>query len=282
MARRPRAPSGLVRASARQLPRNLFRYAALFAAPLAFGHIVVRFILGDPVIPFDATDSLKALVLSSEWLNSVPTFNFALWYLPLFAISSAVFILLQFVRWVPAQVALAVLLAVSAIPLQHWLPGRPPLSINVLPVALAFMICGRLLAERLEARPLTALWAVPLAAVSVFGSAAFPGNVANIGTIAYYPVAIAGILVVHTASRVLAGSQLITTIGRHSLLVYGLHGLIAYTYPRVSARLPGSTLTEGLLGYLVNAAYVAAGSLVAALAVAWLGGRLRRLLRRAH
>ena len=49
----------------------------LFAISLFYGHVIVRYVFGQYVIPFEWRPTLKALLFSSEWLNTVPTFNFA-------------------------------------------------------------------------------------------------------------------------------------------------------------------------------------------------------------
>lgn len=70
-------------------------YVVLFSISLFFGHFIMRFVFGQYVIPFELRPTVKALLFSSEWLTTVPTYNFALWFLPLFLVVSVAFSLLQ-------------------------------------------------------------------------------------------------------------------------------------------------------------------------------------------
>lgn len=110
----------------------LVPYGVLFTVSLIYGHIVVRYVFNQPVAAFDLRQTVKALVYASDWLNTVPAFNFALWFLPIFFIASALFPLMQKITSLWLYIPTVLIVAASAIPLQQWLPGRHQLPL-VLP-----------------------------------------------------------------------------------------------------------------------------------------------------
>ena len=130
----------------KKIKQILIPYAAFFLISLFYGHVIVRLIFNQYVVPFDFSETFNAFFLSSEWLNRIPTFNFALWFLPLFFLFQLTLGLVC--RFLDSTIALIFVLA-SALCASFWiqniLPGRPPLSINALAPALAFGVIGVLI-----------------------------------------------------------------------------------------------------------------------------------------
>jgi fucose 4-O-acetylase-like acetyltransferase len=208
------------------------------------------------VIPFELVPTLKALFASSQWLNHVPTFNFALWFLPIFFIASVAFHLVQKVRNIYAYLAVVVALALVSIPIQDLVPGRPILTINVLPVALVFMASGYLMKRFIPVARMTYFLAIPIFVFSLWVAFAYPGNIAGIGTYWYFPGAIASVMLYLRLSIDIRSSSILEFIGRNSLIIFGIHGLVASTYPFTHIQDALSPQWNGLMLYLVNAAYV--------------------------
>jgi len=237
-------------------------YLVLFTISMLFGHLVMRFVFRQYVIPFELVPTLKAMVFSSEWLNYVPSFNFALWFLPIFFVASVAFQLLQKVRNIWVYLSVVVALAAVSIPFQELVPGRPVIAINVLPVALVFMALGYLIKRYIPVARITFFIALPVLAVSLLLAFYFPGNVAAIGSYWYFPGAIASILLYMKLAQDLSSSNFLAFIGKNSLIVFGIHGLVAATYPFARIHSTFYTGWDGFMLYLISAAYVILGSVV--------------------
>lgn len=271
---------GFLQITARKFRQIYVPYIVLFVISLLYGHLVVRYLYGEYVIPFGFRATAKAFLFASDWLNSVPTFNFALWFLPIFFISTVAFQLMQKARnrlvvYIPLLVAL---MLVSPL-VQQVIPGRPPLTINVLPVALAFMGCGHLIRRWLDVRHIPVIALVPLFAFTLVISYCFGGNVESIGTILYFPSALASFVVYLRIAMDLESSRFLGYVGRNSLIIFGIHGLVANTYTHT--RIPEAFGNwNGLMTYLINVAYVVLVSVFLVksyrLAKAFLLGRLGR------
>lgn len=231
-------------------------YIVFFLISLAYGHLVMRFVFGQPVAPFDPVQSLKALLASSEWLNTVPTYNFALWFLPVFFVASVLFHLLQKVRNIFAYLGVVIALAAVSIPIQDLLPGRPVIAINVVPVALVFMASGYLIRRFIPIAKMSYFMAIPVFVFSLWAAYMFPGNIARIGSYWYFAGAIASIALYLRLSIDIRSSSFLQYVGRNSLIVFGIHGLVASTYPFTHIQDALAPQWNGLLLYLVNAAYV--------------------------
>lgn len=243
-------------------------YLVLFGVSLLFGHIVMRYLFRQYVIPFEFIPTVRALAFSSEWLNSVPTFNFALWFLPIFFIATLAFQLLQKVRNVPAYLLIVLALLALSIPFQQLLPGRPILNINVLPVAVAFMACGFLLRKYVDVRRIQFPLLVLMFVFTLLASYVYPGNVSGIGTYWYFPSALASFVLYLRLAQQFESSWLLGYIGRNSLIIFGIHGLAAASYP--FSRIPTLFAKwDGLMMYLINLSYVVLGSVVAVMLYRW-------------
>lgn len=259
----------LVVKKARQI---LLPYAVLFAISLLYGHIIVRYAFGQAVAPFDLRQTAKAFLLSSEWLNTVPTFNFALWFLPIFFVASALFPLIQKIKQMVVYVPVVVLVMASAIPIQYWLPGRPPLAINVLPVAIGFMGAGFLVRRWLDVRRVGLPVATALFALTLVIAYNFPGNVAAIGTLWYFPSAVASFILYLRIAQDVESSRLLAYIGANSLVIFGVHGLVANTYGYTP--IPSYFADwNGLITYVINVVYVVIVSVAIVFAYRWVKAR---------
>ena len=196
-------------------------------------------------------------MLSSEWLNTVPTFNFALWFLPIFFIAALVFPLLQLLRGNRVMYVGAVLaLALLSLPFQALLPGRPVLAINVLPVALVLMACGYLLRTCAFGLRLRVWMVIALLAFSLTVAFVIPGNIADIRSYLYFPSALASFIVYLALARFLEGNRFLEYVGRNSLLLFGIQGLVAHTYTHTGIPELLSTGWDGLMLYAANLVYV--------------------------
>jgi fucose 4-O-acetylase-like acetyltransferase len=219
--------------------------------------VLLRYVFGEYVIPFDLTDTLTPLILSSDWLNSVPTFNFALWFLPIYFITVTLFWVLMRIKSIWLFLTFVTLIAVVSIPIQELIPGRPPLSINVLPVALVMMSLGWIWRNKLKnvrLHPLAAALLLPSSLCTFFlmGS----GNIAGAGSYWFYPTSLLAILLVNQISHDFSNSNLLQYLGTNSLPIFGIHSLVANAYrftifpDFVTANWPG------LLAWLINLLFV--------------------------
>ncbi|MET0734038.1 MAG: acyltransferase family protein [Microbacterium sp.] len=254
---KPRPGVSVWRITARRFQQIYVPYVVLFTVSLLWGHIVVRRVFDQYVIPFELVPTLKALVFSSEWLNTVPTFNFALWFLPIFFLTSVAFEFFQFLRGraILYIAAVVVVLALS-LPFQWLVPGRPILNINVLPVGLVLMAAGYLIRKHLRIPPspiplVIVLWIVSLG-VAIF----IPGNISDIRSYLYYPSAIASFLLYLGLARRIEGSAFLGYVGRNSLLLFGLQGLVASTWPFTGIPALLEPYWDGLMLYAANLVYV--------------------------
>ena len=234
----------------------LVPYAVFFVISLIYGRVIVKYVFHEYVIPFNSVDTIKALIFGSQWLNSVPTFNFALWFLPIFFISNCCFFFLQLIKSKKLFTLLFVCLIIISVPLQTFIPGRPIFSINVLPVSLVIMAAGYVWSRWLKSPK------VPLAAIvimlifSLWVTAVYPGNISGIKTYWFFPSAIASILIYLRVAKDFRGSSLLRFLGAESLLIYGLHGLVANFYRFTPINSFFSTYWSGLMLWLLNLLFV--------------------------
>jgi len=263
---------------ARKFRQIYLPYAVLFLISILYGHLIVRFAFQQYVIPFEWRPSIKAFLFSSEWLNSVPTFNFALWFLPIFFIATVAFELLQKIRNMFIYTAVIALIFAASIPIQHLIPGRPMLNINVLPVALVLMGCGFLLKKVGKIEKINLFFLIVLFAFTLLASYYFPGNIGGIGSYWFFPSALASFVLYLRLAQQFRSSSFLGYIGRNSLIIFGVHGLIAATYPFTGIHDYLSGSWNGLMLYLVNLAYVVLASVVAVIVYRWVRGQLTSLV----
>lgn len=234
----------------------LIPYAVFFVVSLIYGRVIVKYVFHEYVIPFNSVDTIKALIFGSEWLNSVPTFNFALWFLPIFFISNCCFFLLQLIKSKKVFIFLFLCLIIVSIPVQTFIPGRPIFSINVLPVSLVMMAAGYVWSSWLKSPKIPLVAIVVMLIFSLWVTAVFPGNIAGINTYWFFPSAIVSILIYLRVAQDLNGSSLLRLFGAESLLIYGLHGLVANIYRFTPLNSFFSTYWSGLMLWLLNLLFV--------------------------
>jgi fucose 4-O-acetylase-like acetyltransferase len=236
-------------------------YIFLFLISILYGHLVVRYLFKEYVIPFDLSDSITSLLLSSEWLNRVPTFNFALWFLPIFFITNVIFFFLQIFTTKKSLIFLAMLLVVTTLPVQEFFPGRPILSLNAIPSALFFMVIGRLV-KKTNIKDFNYQYLfVPTMTILVIGSLSFPGNIQRVGSLMYFPLALVGILFLQILAKELSGGRTLCSLGRNSLYIFGLHGLVSNVYSHTFIHRFMIDNFSGVLIWIVNATFVVAFTL---------------------
>lgn len=234
----------------------LIPYFIFFCISLLYGHLVIKHFFHEYVIPFNLFDTARALLFGSEWLNSVPTFNFALWFLPIFFIANCCFYFLQLVRSRILFVLILICLICISIPVQQLIPGRPLLSINVLPVALTLMGAGYVWSKWLNNPPLKLYVVVLMLVFSLWVTALYPGNIAGINTLWYFPSAVVSILIYFRVAQDFRGSYLLRFLGAESLLIFGLHSLVANFYRFTPLNSFFSTYWSGLMLWLTNLLFV--------------------------
>jgi fucose 4-O-acetylase-like acetyltransferase len=258
---RPKPGIGFWQIAVQKFRQIYVPYTVLFVISLLYGHLIVRFVFGEYVIPFELWPTVKSFILASDWLNHVPTFNFALWFLPIFFLASIVFQLFQMIRPLGIYLPVLALLLFASIPLQEAIPGRPILAINVLPVAVGFMGCGYLLKRWVNVERVPLVGLIVMFAFTLTITYWFPGNVAAIGTLWYFPSALVSFLLYLRLARDLRSSRFLAYVGENSLIIFGIHGLVAntYTHTRIPELLAPWT---GLLPYLINVAYVLLASVI--------------------
>ena len=101
---------------------------------------------------------------------------------------------------------------------------------------------------------------MPIFAFTLWAASTHPGNVAAIGSYWYFPSAITSVVLYLRVAQDLRSSSFLGFIGRNSLIVYGIHGLVAATYPYTRLDATFASKWDGLALYAVNAAYVILGS----------------------
>jgi acyltransferase len=232
-------------------------YGLFFVTSIFFGHIFVRHILGQYVIPFDALETVRAFFYSSEWLNNVPTFNFALWFLPLMLVSVLVYSLIP-KQDIKVLFAFTVASALTVIPFQASLPVRPALHINVLPMAVTFMGLGHLFRyfeDRVVLHPRIAnAMLIGALGFGIWFSFNYGGHVARIGNLLYIPAALASIIFYYFVAKDLRASKVLQFLGKNSLTLFGIHGLVAYTY-KFTPLAKYFLTSQGLFSFNINLLY---------------------------
>ncbi len=190
----------------------------------------------DPAVwpgTLSAAAVLKALVLSGGYLNSIPLYNFPLWYLPHLFVADLIFYWLHrgfallprvWLRRAAAGAA-ALALILLTMPIQNALPYRPVLHIDAMPAALTFMLLGWL-AEALTRCKAWRLapWLCPVLLLAGFLLQAVNGggSISNCRSMLYYPAALCSILGWYCVCQRFQ-SPILTFIGQESLLFLGLH-----------------------------------------------------------
>ena len=233
----------------------LIPYIVFVLISLAYGHIVVR-LMGEYVVPFDLSDTLKALIFSSEWLNSVPTFNFALWFLPIFFIANICFYFLQLVEIKTIYLSIIATLFLVSLPFQELVPGRPILSINVLPVALVLMGLGYIWANWFKSPNISYIFIFIFVCFSIWLTIEQPGNIANIDSYWFYLSALLSILIYQKLAIDLKESRILLFLGANSLIVYGLHGIVSNIYRFTGIPQYLEQNWSGLALWMVNLVFV--------------------------
>lgn len=238
----------------------LVPYLVFFCISIFYGFVVVKRVFNEFVIPFNIGDVSKALLYGSEWLNSVPTFNFALWFLPIFFISNCCFFLLQQIKSRLLFGIVLLSLVIVSIPVQALIPGRPVLSINVLPVSLVLMGAGYVWSKWLG-NPRISLGILSIMLIfSLWVTASYPGNISGINSYWFFPSAIVSILIYFRIAQDFKSSLLLRFLGIESLYIYGLHGLVANMYRFTPVQQFFANYWSGLMLWLVNLLFVIAVS----------------------
>lgn len=241
----------------KKFKKIIIPYILFFCISLLYGHFIVRNIFDQYVIPFNLKDSLKALVYSSEWLNTVPTFNFALWFLPTLFITTIIFYFITKIKKPYLFALVILLLSFVTIPLQQRVfIGRPILSLNAIPGALVFMGIGYLFRQYESKIKLSKIVLLALFCFSLWGSYAYQGNIQSIGHYIYFAIAIACILVFYYISKDLSSSNILKFIGKNSLIYLGLHSLISYSYQFTKIQDYFIGQWNGIMTFAINLLYI--------------------------
>lgn len=174
---------------------------------------------------------LRGFLLGGQYLAESSD-NFPLWYLQLFFIAICCF------EWIVRTfrkrelLAAGILLAISTLPIQTWLPGRPVFHINILPAALVFMLMGYGTKALLESKPSLEKWSGSFLAGLVFVvigallSLPWDTNVSEIKRMGYFFGAICTIWGFYMMGGFLSRFRILQYLGENSLFILGLHSLL--------------------------------------------------------
>ena len=174
---------------------------------------------------------IRGFLLGGQYLAESSD-NFPLWYLQLFFIAIVCFEWLLRTFRKRELLAAGILLALTTIPVQTWLPGRPAFHINILPAALVFMLMGYGTRSLLENKPALDKWkgnfllGLVLVAVGAVLSMPFDTNVSEIKRIGYFFGAICSIWGFYMMGGFLSRFRILQYLGESSLYILGLHSLL--------------------------------------------------------
>jgi acyltransferase len=239
-----------------KLKTVILPYIILFWVSIFYGNIIVRYVFKLYVIPFNLFDTLKALLLSSEWLNTVPTFNFPLWFLPTFFISVMIFYFITKIKKTIIFTFLIILLILITVPIQNLFPGRQILGFNVLPASLAFMGLGYLFKKYENKIKVHYMFLLPILFVTILLAYKYSGNIQAIKNYFYYLTAVSGIYFYYRVANDLSSSRALSFLGRNSLVIFGIHAIVSNTYPYTKIGDYFSQSWNGSIVYIVNLIYI--------------------------
>lgn len=231
-------------------------YIIFFVVSIFYGHIIVRYIFKQYVIVFNLKDTLKALFLSSDWLNSVPTFNFPLWFLMIFFITVIVFYFLDRIQKISIFIIVLFLLSIITIPIQKYIEGRPAFSINVLPASLTFMGIGYLFRKYEDKIKINPISLFLMFTFTLWSSYMYPENIQGIKHYIYFVSATASILIYYYIAKDISGSKLLQYIGQNSLIILGTHMLFSYSYQFTFIKKFFSQYWDGVIIFIINLIYI--------------------------
>ncbi len=217
-------------------------------------------------IGVSAADTIKAFFLSGGYLNSIPLYNFPLWFLPHMFLADIIFYAVrqglsamkgEKERKVTSFVLTVILVAVT-VPVQRLIPGRPALHINILPASLAFMLLGFL--PSFFPKEKLGKWLYPAALPLIFAgyilcSLNGGGNISNILSPLYYVSAMCSIAGFFSLAKRIE-SPLLEYMGRNTMTFLGMH---MYVYGNM-VKVPRFSVFESDTAYHI--AVLAAGIIV--------------------
>lgn len=167
---------------------------------------------------------VKGLLFGGHWLADHSN-NFPLWYLQLYFIAIILFeVLVRYLHPLFLWIAFF-LISYVTIPFQNLLPGRPIFHINVLPMALSFLLVGYAFQWMLKKikmlDELTNRYAVG-GTLILFGflmSMKHGGYISQINSYLYISGAICTIIGFYILSNIFVKCKLLQNIGKNSLYI---------------------------------------------------------------
>ncbi|MBN1331374.1 acyltransferase family protein [Candidatus Dojkabacteria bacterium] len=226
-------------------------YTIFFCLSLIYGHIIVRYIFGQYIIPFNLKDTLIVFFYSSEWLNHIPTFNLALWYLPVLFFTSIVFYFVIRLKDIRLIILFTIVIAIITVPVQSLLPPGPVLGIDVIPASLTFMCAGYLFKHFEAEIKISPFFLLPMFAFTLWYAYNYSGHIADLPNYLFFISALLSIFIYYRLAQDLSRSSLLAFWGESSLIIYGLHSLVNHAYPYT--KIPDYyTNWEGLAVFLLN------------------------------
>lgn len=190
------------------------------------------------IFPFKWVDFLKAFFLSGGYMEKIPINNFPLWFLPLLFLACVLFYPITKIKDKKIVLTLAILVSILTIPYQLIVTGRPAWHINVLPVAIFYMIIGYLFYIYSERdiikkfyRTLMAMMLL-VSGFIVFSLVGSDGGVAHITSYWYYIGSLLTVMGFYIFSRS-SKNRFLRYLGRNSLYFFSLQALILLQLPNL-------------------------------------------------
>lgn len=208
---------------------SLLPYGAFWCVSVVYTQ-VVSFMTGHGAAPF-GWPQIRGFLLGGQYLAESSD-NFPLWYLQLFFIAICCF------EWIVRTfrkrelLAAGIVLALSTLPVQTWLPGRPVFHINILPAALVFMLMGYGTRALLQSKPSLERWkgnfpaGAVLVVVGALISLPWNTNVSEIRRLGYFFGAIISIWGFYMMGGFLSRFRILQYLGESSLFILGIHSLL--------------------------------------------------------
>ena len=206
-------------------------------------------------------NTLKGLLFGGHWLAET-TNNFAIWYLQLYFIAAIIFeIIIRHFNKLFKFLSF-ILISISTVPFQHFLPGRPAFHINVLPAALSFMLIGYFSKHLIQKKrnyiinkPQSFCISILLLIVGWRISTIHYGDISNINSYLFFIGASLSILGIYILSGFFTNSNFLKYIGSKTLYILGLHGLTFATlrlltdYIMINLNLKGDLVYSIILAF---------------------------------
>jgi fucose 4-O-acetylase-like acetyltransferase len=237
-------------------------YTLLLMISLIFGKFIVGYLFKENILDISLENIIKALVFSSDYLNTIPIYNFPLWYLATLFVTVNIFYFFMKINSDKIKCGILIIVGYLSIIFQRYIhiiytndiQGRPPLHIDVIPVAFVFMGCGYLFKVYKNKLRISSLWLVPLFFLTIFLTYGNNANISSINKYSYYLSANISIFIFYNISKDFKNSKCLRYIGKNSLIIFGIHSLILKVYQR--SYINNYILWNGNIKVIITLVYV--------------------------